>query len=97
VYLTYFYRLGYLFAKIIKFGGDLMKFWQKQVGSLFWHTLYLHMKCSYVVLLIMFISKIASVNQVYTVVLILCITSLVLRLSFCSIRGSHIKTRKNEN
>jgi len=26
--------------KIIKFGGDLTKFWQKQVGSFFWPTLY---------------------------------------------------------
>jgi len=26
--------------KIIKFGADLTKFWQKQVGSFFWHTLY---------------------------------------------------------
>ena len=25
---------------VIKFGEDLMKFWQKQVGSFFWHTLY---------------------------------------------------------
>jgi len=25
---------------IIKFGKDLMKFWQKRVGSFFWHTLY---------------------------------------------------------
>jgi len=27
--------------KIIKFGADLTKFWQKQVGSFFWYTLYL--------------------------------------------------------
>jgi len=26
--------------KIIKFGGNMTKFWQKQVGSFFWHTLY---------------------------------------------------------
>jgi len=26
--------------KVIKFGGDLTKFWPKQVGSFFWHTLY---------------------------------------------------------
>jgi len=25
--------------KIIKFGEDLTTFWQKQVGSFFWHTL----------------------------------------------------------
>jgi len=27
--------------KIIKFGGDLMKFWLKQVGSFFGHALYI--------------------------------------------------------
>jgi len=32
---VYFYRLGYWCAKIIKFGRDLKKFWQKQVGSSF--------------------------------------------------------------
>jgi len=26
-------------TKIIKFGADLTKFWQKQVGSVFWRTL----------------------------------------------------------
>jgi len=28
-------------SEIIKFGGDLTMSWQKQVGSFFWHTLYL--------------------------------------------------------
>jgi len=28
--------------KIIKFGGGSTKFWQKQVWSFFWHTLYIN-------------------------------------------------------
>jgi len=34
-----FIILAICVPKIIKFGGDLMKFSQKQVGSFLWHTL----------------------------------------------------------
>ena len=35
--------LAICMPKIIKFGGDLTKFWQKQVGLFLWHTLYLNL------------------------------------------------------
>jgi len=31
--------LAICLPKIIKFGGDLTKFWQKQVWQFFWHAL----------------------------------------------------------
>jgi len=35
-----FILLAICVTKIVKFGADLMKFGQKQVGSFFWHILY---------------------------------------------------------
>jgi len=36
-----FIILAICVSKIIKFGGDLMKFWQKQFVVFFWPTLYI--------------------------------------------------------
>jgi len=41
VYLTYFYRLGYLYAKNYQIWWRFDEVLTKKVGSFLWHTLYI--------------------------------------------------------
>jgi len=87
-----FIVLAICVPKIIKFAGYLMKLWQKQVGSFFWHTVYV-LLCLHHICLNELCQIIASIRQQLSQTMQKLLQGLLFS-DFCALQLASSRTRE---